>query len=111
MQWAEQNLSDGKADPAHSKGVSFKNCMLRIPGSINSKNGQQVRILQKWDGERPCINWILKGFQRHLIQNKIGGRKQKEEQELTCYFSTDWAKTKLKGDVGNARGRYSSIER
>jgi hypothetical protein len=44
IQWAEQYLSEGKADPAHSKGVSFKNIMLRIPGSINSKNGQSKGI-------------------------------------------------------------------
>jgi hypothetical protein len=90
MQWAEQYLSDGKADPAHSKTVSFKNCMLRIPGSFNSKNGEQVRLLQMWDGQRPYINWILKDFQRHLIQKKIGGHNQREEPELTCYFSTNW---------------------
>jgi hypothetical protein len=94
IQWVEQYLSDGKADPAHSKGVSFKNCMLRIPGSINSKNGTQIRILQKWDGQRPYINWILKEFQRYLIQKKIGGHKQREEPELTCYFSTDWSRRK-----------------
>lgn len=90
IQWLEQYLSDGKADPAHSKAVSFKNCMLRIPGSINSKNGEQVKLLQKWDGQRPYINWILKNFQRHLIQKKIGGHNQREEPELTCYFSTNW---------------------
>ena len=33
IQWAEQYLSDGKADPCHSKGLSFKNCMVRIPGT------------------------------------------------------------------------------
>lgn len=93
MQWAEQYLSDGKADHAHSKTVSVKNCMLRIPGSINSKNGEQVRILLKWDGQRPYMNWTLKDFQRHLIQKKIGESKQREEQEIHCYFSTDWTKT------------------
>ena len=45
MQWAEQHLTDGKADPCHSKGVSFNNCMLRVPGSINSKRYEQVRIV------------------------------------------------------------------
>lgn len=95
IQWAEQYLSDGKADPAHSKTISFGNGMLRIPGSINSKNGEQVRILQKWDGQRPYINWILKDFQRYLIQKKIGGPKQREEQQISCYFSTDWSKRKV----------------
>jgi hypothetical protein len=97
MQWTEQYLSDGKADPAHSKTVSVKNCMLRIPGSINSKNGDQVRIFQKWDGQRPYINWILKDFQRYLIQKKIREPKEEEQREINYYFSTDWAK-KLKLD-------------
>jgi hypothetical protein len=102
MQWAEQYLSDGKSDPAHIKSISFKNCMLRIPGSVNSKNGEQVRILQKWDGQRPYINWILKDFQRYLIQKKIRGH-QREEQEISRYFSTDWAKAKLKAEVGEKK--------
>lgn len=68
-----------------------------MPGSINSKNGEEVRILQRWDGQRPYINWILKDFQRHLIQKKLRGPKQREEQAINCYFSTDWTKAKLKG--------------
>lgn len=51
IQWAEQYLSDGKADPCNSKGVSFKNCLVRIPGSYNSENNCQVRIIQRCDGE------------------------------------------------------------
>jgi hypothetical protein len=63
-----------------------------------SKNGEQVRILQKWDGQRPYINWILKDFQRYLVQKKI---QLKEQQEINCYFSTDWGKAKkLKRDSG-----------
>jgi hypothetical protein len=88
MQWAEQYLSDGKADPCHSKGLSFKNCMVRIPSSINSKNGSQVRIIQRWDGQRPCINWILRDFRRHLIQNKI----KPEKKRATTVYSTNWDK-------------------
>lgn len=44
IQWAEQYLSEEKADLAHSRGVSFKNMMLRIPGSISSRMaaGQSV---------------------------------------------------------------------
>ena len=85
--YVKDRLKDEKEEK-----ISFKNCMLRIPGSINSKNGQQVRILQKWDGKRPYINWILKDFQRYLIQKKIGETKQREEQQIHRYFSTDWAK-------------------
>ncbi len=55
IQFAEQFLSDNKSDPEHWKHVSFKNCMLRIPGSINS-NGKQVKLIQQWDGRQPEIN-------------------------------------------------------
>ena len=40
IQFAEPFLSNNKADPEHSKGLSFKNCMIRIPGSFNSKNSR-----------------------------------------------------------------------
>lgn len=51
LRWVESNLTDGKADPAHSESVSLKNCYLRVPGTINGKNDSQVRIIQRWDGE------------------------------------------------------------
>jgi hypothetical protein len=37
LRWAEAYLSDDKSDPAHNKTISFGNCMLRVPGSHNSK--------------------------------------------------------------------------
>jgi hypothetical protein len=89
IQWADQFLSDGKVDPCHSKGLSFRNCMVRIPGSYNSKNGSQVRIIQRWDGQGPCINWMLRDFRRYLIQNKI----KPEKKRVTVIYSTNWDKT------------------
>jgi hypothetical protein len=71
MQFAESCLSENKADRAHIMTVSFKNCMLRIPGSINSKNGQTVRILQKWDGYRPPINPLLEEFYVHISASMV----------------------------------------
>jgi|SRR5215467_12315283 len=54
---------------------------LRIPGSHNSKcvrinnnnSGPttEVKIIRKWDGNRPAINWVLRDFRRYLIQEKI----------------------------------------
>lgn len=74
-------LSNDKADPCHSNNLSFKNCMLRIPGSHNSEcvkrnnnfsdTATEVKIIQKWDGNRPAINWLLRDFRRYLIQEKI----------------------------------------
>jgi hypothetical protein len=61
--------------------LSFKSCLLRIPGSHNwecvRRNNNsygpttEVRIIQRWDGNRPAINWILRDFRRYLIQEKI----------------------------------------
>ena len=64
---AEWYLSNGESDHAHNTTVSFKNCMLRIPGSHNSKclreekegKDSDVRIIQKWDSHRPKISLLL----------------------------------------------------
>ncbi|MGC1931720.1 MAG: hypothetical protein WA667_22350 [Candidatus Nitrosopolaris sp.] len=90
LRFSEKILTNDKADPCHSNNVSFKNCMLRIPGSHNwecvKRNNNsagpttEVRIVQKWDGKRPAINWLLRDFRRYLIQekidNKIAARKR-----------------------------------
>lgn len=70
LRYAESSLSLKKSDQQHNNTVSFNNCMLRIPGSINSKNGQTVKVIQKWDGIRPEINYLLAGFTRYIINEK-----------------------------------------
>lgn len=47
LRFAEWYLSNGKCDIRHTKTGSLNNCMLRIPGSFNSKNNVQCPI---WDG-------------------------------------------------------------
>jgi hypothetical protein len=73
MRFEEQLLTDGKADQNHSNNVSFDNCMLRIPGSLNSNQDRfnergeivdippeaEVRVVQYWDGYRPPIKPLL----------------------------------------------------
>jgi hypothetical protein len=81
LRFSEKMLSNDKADPCHSNNLSFKNCMLRIPGSHNwecvKRNNNslgtttEVKIIQKWDGKRPAINWLLRDFRRYLIQERI----------------------------------------
>ena len=89
LRFSEKMLTDNKADPCHSNNLSFKNCMLRIPGSHNSKcvrinnnnsgSTTEVKIIRKWDGKRSAINWVLRDFRRYLIQEKIdnNGAKRK----------------------------------
>jgi hypothetical protein len=45
--------------------------MLRIPGSINSKVGKQVTIVQPWNGIRPSIKPLLYEFYIHLADMKL----------------------------------------
>ena len=79
QRFAEWYLSNGKSDHAHNTTVSFKNCMLRIPGSHNSKclreekegKDSEVRIIQKWDGHRPKINLLLGSFYAYLVDRKF----------------------------------------
>ncbi len=59
LQWSERHLSDNKANPCHTQGLSFKNCMLRVPRSINSKVNEEVKIIQRWNGIRPSIRALL----------------------------------------------------
>jgi hypothetical protein len=70
--FAEFSLTSGKSDPSHSP--SFKSCMIRIPGSYNSKyspDKNEVRIYQKWDGYRPPISLLLGSFHAFLVDQKI----------------------------------------
>ena len=98
IQFAEEFLSNKKADPCHTKGLSFKNCMIRIPGSFNSKNGmkeEQVRIVQRWDGIRLNIKPLLFRFDLYLLVSKSKEfHKKKTKHKKNTYepkiFSTNW---------------------
>ena len=98
IQFSEEFLSDNKADPCHTKGLSFKNCMLRIPGSFNSKNeikGEEVRIVQRRDGFRPRIKPLLFRFDIYLLVSKskeIHNIKRKKVSYEPKVFSTHWSK-------------------
>jgi hypothetical protein len=65
MQFAEHFLTNKKRDPQHLP------TMVRIPGTINSKCAHVVRSIQRWDGQRPAINYLLRYFRRWLINEKI----------------------------------------
>ena len=79
LRFAEKTLTNNRADACHSSNLSFKNCLLRVPGSHNwecvernnnrSDSTTEVRVVQKWDGNRPAINWLLRDF-RSLFKKK-----------------------------------------
>jgi len=99
IQFAEQYLSDNKADPCHTKGLSFKNCMVRIPGSFNTKDGMQeeVKIIQRWNGFRPSIKPLLFRFDLYLLVSKSKEfhkktKQKKRNNQEPKMFSTKWRK-------------------
>jgi hypothetical protein len=74
MQFAEDYLTNKKGDPQHNPTVN--SCLVRIPGTINSKCDQIVKVVQRWNGRRPAINYLLRDFRRWLIDEKIEQRRQ-----------------------------------
>ena len=94
LQWVEQYLSNNKADPCHRLGVSFNNCMLRIPGSINSKVSKQITVEQEWNGIKPSIKPLLYEFYIHLATTKLREvqgikiRRQPTARRFYSYWKT-----------------------
>jgi hypothetical protein len=80
LRFAEMHLSNGTADPNHHP--SIKSCLLRIPGTVNSKNGEEINILQRWDGKKPSIQWISNDFHQYLIQKRINEIAEKEKRSF-----------------------------
>ena len=69
MQFAEEFLTNKKGDPQHNPTVN--SCLVRVPGTVNSKCAQEVKIIQRWDGQKPAINYLLRYFRLWLINEKI----------------------------------------
>ncbi len=64
LHFVERYLTNHKCDSGNHP--SLKSCLIRIPGSINSKNMSTVSILQEWDGHRVDVKTIP--FKKHLDQ-------------------------------------------
>jgi hypothetical protein len=90
MQFAEEFFTNKKHDPQHSPTV--KSCLLRIPYTLNSKcKGEEMRsgqviTIQKWNGHRPSINYLLRDFRRYLINERIKEvQRQKQSKNHSIY--------------------------
>ena len=96
MQFAESFFTDQKGDPQHRP--SIKSCLIRIPSTINSKCNQQVKTVQKWDGMRPPINYLLRDYRIWLVSEKINEKLREKRSRnyrksyshtCLCYNGTD----------------------
>jgi hypothetical protein len=84
LRFAESYLSSGLSDSAHNNTVSLNNCMLRIPGSLNSKNGSHVRIFGEWDGHRPHIKLLVGTFCAYLKDQRIKESQLQYKRQMSC---------------------------
>jgi hypothetical protein len=102
MHFEEQLLTDGKGDQSHWSTVSFNNCMLRVPGSLNSKLVQfdnkgriidipydaKVRVVKHWDGNTPSIKHVLLMQYYIWLQSAVIRNLQREKEEKSKYRHT-----------------------
>jgi hypothetical protein len=110
MQFTEDFLSNGKSDKSHNNTVSFGNCMLRIPGSINSKNNQMVRLIKSWDGCSPKVNHLLADFCIYLANKKAQAlRDQRQRSRLrftqsgNSSYTLQWIERLLLTSIADGR--------
>jgi hypothetical protein len=78
LQFAKRYLSNGKSDP--SNNPALKSCLLRIPGSINSKNNAHVTVIQEWDGYRPYYRQLYDAFYQDLRRSKQQWQRQRRNK-------------------------------
>jgi hypothetical protein len=99
MRWAEDRLSNGKADQSHNP--SFRSCMFRVPGTLNSKckaaaaaEGKDplVTIIGYWYSDSAYSfgapsHKLINDFHAYLVQELIDDKIEKAEkrQKLANY--------------------------
>ncbi len=82
----KESFSNGYADK--SNHPSLKSCLLRVPGSLNSKclakglskEDSRIKIIQNWDGKRVPISYELGTFHSYLLSES-----EKDEKRRTIY--------------------------
>jgi hypothetical protein len=106
IRFAEAFFTNKKHDPQHRPSVN--SCLLRVPGSYNSKNGQQVSVIQRWDGKKPAIQYMLRNFRRHLIQEKLDEVNDRNKKKLkpsnnTSFHTILWIESLLHTPIHDHR--------
>ena len=113
LKFAESAFTNNKGDNNHNP--SFKSCLLRIPGTINSKNGSEVKIIQRFDVNNiPSIyNQMLREFRLYLADidirknkriktNKSAETSTKSQYHLST-IQYEWIEKLLETPIEDAR--------
>ncbi len=92
LKFAESWLTDNKSDSKHNP--SFKSCLLRIPGTSNSKclpheTDTEVKIIQKFQGTVHLDgSTLLYEFRLHLADEDIKVKIQSSKQFEYKYYKS-----------------------
>ena len=84
IRYVAQRWTEGKNDPANHPSVN--SCLLRVPGSINSKNNKAVGVVQLWNGIRPAANSMLFDFQIELAAKKLAHKSKRNTARKIDYY-------------------------
>ena len=81
--------------------------MPRIPGTYNSKNNAVVKIIRKWDNDRPEITLLLGSFCAYLRDQKLKEQRVIQQNASSVNSSVaeniPWIDTLLQTTVSNGR--------
>jgi non-catalytic primase subunit PriX-like protein len=81
MRHIEALFTGNKQDPDHRPSIN--SCLVRVPHTFNSKcidlrtgtcisnKDPEVKIIQRWDGQRAPINYVMQSFRTSLINDAI----------------------------------------
>lgn len=92
IRYAAQKWTDGKNDPSNHPSVN--SCLLRVPGSINSKNNKVVEVVQLWDKSRPAANSMLLDFYIKLAAKEFAFKS--EQKDYYYYYQSRFSKKNYK---------------
>jgi non-catalytic primase subunit PriX-like protein len=87
LKYAEIFFTKGRADSLHKP--KYKTCLIRIPGSYNSKlihkglekEESLVKIIQRWDGIKFPIQNLLKEFRRWITTEEYGQKLKNSKKD------------------------------
>jgi hypothetical protein len=92
LQFASRYLSGNKRDKKNH--ASLESCLLRVPGSINSraktegkKEESRVKVIQCWDGRRPDYRLLIGRFHADLVTD-VYEKKKKQDMVIVTPSSS-----------------------
>ena len=122
LRFTKDYLSNGKADK--SNYPSFNSCLLRIPGSINSKclndrekrlsGNIKVKTIQKWNGIRaPISREFIEDF-RTFLEQKVTDQENNNTNLFQKYSNInsqniEWIEKLLKKPIEDFRKNSLSL--